>query len=124
MSIRAKLMSSFAGLVCLLIGLGVFGVYSLSTVNDKTVEITENWMEGTRILNDITDRTNEVRRLELNHLIEKDLKKMDEVEKNLGKSAGEVDKKIDEYKKLVNSLVYDTQAAKDKDLAAILCDFS
>ena len=58
MSIRAKLMSSFAGLVCLLIGLGVFGIYSLSTVNDKTVEITENWMEGTRILNSTMDRMN------------------------------------------------------------------
>ena len=68
-------MSSFAGLVCLLIGLGVFGIYSLSTVNDKTVEITENWMEGTRILNSTMDRMNEVRRFELNHLIEKDLKK-------------------------------------------------
>ena len=62
---------------------------------------------------------NEVRRFELNHLIEKDLKKMDGIEKDLSKTVGDVDKGIAEYKSLVNSIVYDTQAAKDKDMATI-----
>ena len=66
MSIKAKLITSFTVLVCLLIGLGSFANYSLSEVNSKTVEITDSWMEGTRILNNIGTNLDKIRREELN----------------------------------------------------------
>ena len=44
---------------------------------------------------------------------------MDGIEKDLNQSAGKVAEKINEYRNLVNAMTYDTQAAKDKDLAAI-----
>ena len=80
MSIKAKLITSFTVLVCLLIGLGSFANYSLSEVNSKTVEITDSWMEGTRILNNIGTNLDKIRREELNHLIERDINKMTAIE--------------------------------------------
>lgn len=119
MSIKAKLITSFTVLVCLLIGLGSFANYSLSEVNSKTVEITDSWMAGTRILNDIGTNLDKIRREELNHLIERDINKMTAIEKDIEKDVLAVNNEVEEYKKLIDNMEYNSQEEKEKDIAAI-----
>lgn len=119
MSIKAKLITSFTVLVCLLVGLGSFANYSLSKVNDKTVEITDSWMEGTRILNSIGTNLDKIRREELNHLIERDINQMTVIEKDIEKDVLTVNNEIEEYKRLIDQMEYINQEEKDKDVAAI-----
>ena len=119
MSIKAKLITSFTVLVCLLIGLGSFANYSLSEVNSKTVEITDSWMEGTRILNNIGTNLDKIRREELNHLIERDINKMTAIEKDIEKDVLSVNNEFEEYRKLIDNIEYNSQEEKEKDIAAI-----
>lgn len=119
MSIKAKLITSFTVLVCLLIGLGSFANYSLSEVNSKTVEITDSWMEGTRILNNIGTNLDKIRREELNHLIERDANKMTAIEKDIEKDVLSVNNEFEEYRKLIDNMEYNSQEEKEKDIAAI-----
>lgn len=119
MLIKAKLITSFTVLVCLLIGLGSFANYSLSEVNSKTVEITDSWMEGTRILNNIGTNLDKIRREELNHLIERDINKMTAIEKDIEKDVLSVNNEFEEYRKLIDNIEYNSQEEKEKDIAAI-----
>lgn len=119
MSIKAKLITSFTVLVCLLIGLGSFANYSLSEVNSKTVEITDSWMERTRILNNIGTNLDKIRREELNHLIERDTNKMTAIEKDIEKDVLSVNNEFEEYRKLIDNMEYNSQEEKEKDIAAI-----
>lgn len=119
MSIKAKLITSFTVLVCLLIGLGSFANYSLSEVNSKTVEITDSWMEGTRILNNIGTNLDKIRREELNHLIERDTNKMTAIEKDIEKDVLSVNNEFEEYRKLIDNMEYNSQEEKEKDITAI-----
>lgn len=119
MSIKAKLITSFTVLVCLLIGLGSFANYSLSEVNSKTVEITDSWMEGTRILNNIGTNLDKIRREELNHLIERDTNKMTAIEKDIEKDVLSVNNEVEEYRKLIDNMEYNSQEEKEKDITAI-----
>ena len=112
MSIKAKLITSFTVLVCLLIGLGSFANYSLSEVNSKTVEITDSWMAGTRILNDIGTNLDKIRREELNHLIERDINKMTAIEKDIEKDVLAVNNEVEEYKKLIDNMEYNSEKGR------------
>lgn len=118
-SIKMKLVGSFAIILICMVFLGIYSLYSLSTVNNKTVEITGNWMTGINLLNDIVDSANTVRRKEFNHLVLTDPKLMDEVERMKEEEELKVMASIAEYEKLIDQTTYESQAEKDKDLGAI-----
>lgn len=120
MSIRTKLITTFTILLILLIGLGSYALYSLSSVNNKTAEITDSWMEGTRVLNDLNDGMTRVRRYEFNHLIEKTPQGQTLIEQDMRPAINKVDDIIQDYKTLINNMNYETVAEKETDMAAII----
>lgn len=119
LSIKAKLVVSFTVLLGLMIGLGIYSLYSLGTVNKKTVEITSNWMVGVKVLNEVMDEANVARRYELNHLIMKDEASMNQVEKGIDEAVKGVEKAFADYRELVRVTEYTAESDRQKDLDAI-----
>lgn len=119
LSIKAKLIASFAVLLGLMIGLGIYSLYSLGTVNKKTVEITDNWMAGVKVLNLVMDEANLARRYELNHLIMNDEAGMNQVEKGIDAAVQGVDKAFADYHNLIQAMEYSAESDRQKDLDAI-----
>lgn len=116
MSIKTKLLVGFTVLMCTIVAMGFYSLYSLSTVNQKTVEITSSWMRGIEILNAVVDDTNTARRTEFNHLISKDAASMTKQENVIAESKQEVEKHIVEYIRLIESAQYNSEAERQKDI--------
>jgi methyl-accepting chemotaxis protein len=102
-SLGKKLLSGFL-LVLLLMGLlGGVGVYFMGTINEKTKQITEEWLPGVEAANLIHYLTENTRTLELQMLLEEDPQKIDEIEGNVQANFEQIDSTLKKYEQTITS---------------------
>lgn len=69
LSIKARLYMITAIIALVLLALGSVGIYALSSVNDKAVEISEVWLHRVKMADDINTMTSDYRLLQFNYVL-------------------------------------------------------
>uniref|UniRef100_B8DL46 Methyl-accepting chemotaxis sensory transducer n=1 Tax=Nitratidesulfovibrio vulgaris (strain DSM 19637 / Miyazaki F) TaxID=883 RepID=B8DL46_NITV9 len=109
MTLKGKLISSFAVLIFLLAGVGGYSSVQLSEIFGDVIELTQNWMPSIKIVGDIRVNLNEVRRQQLQHVIAQDESAMEDIERNLKTING---------RRLANSSMYEKLISSPEERAA------
>ncbi|HTZ78521.1 MAG TPA: methyl-accepting chemotaxis protein [Stellaceae bacterium] len=69
LSIRAKVIGAFAVVLAITLGLGLFSIDRLNSVNDVAADIRSDWLPGTRYLGELSFHTMRYRQLEAAHIL-------------------------------------------------------
>jgi X-X-X-Leu-X-X-Gly heptad repeat protein len=77
--IGARLGAGFGILLILLCVVGGFATFEASRINANTVDIADNWLVATRLLGDVREAANEVRRASLRSVLETEAAKKQEL---------------------------------------------
>ncbi len=81
--ISRKLIATFLVVVTMVAGLGIFSIRQLDQVNGASTEISTNWLPSIRTLGALQLTMSRVRSFELQHILAKDAKEYDEIERNM-----------------------------------------
>jgi len=103
MKLATRLFGSFVIVLALMVGLGVYAISQLATVNGSTVDLATNWMPSVRVLMSMKADTNRLRMLEFRMIVETDKAGTDEAAKLLEETRVELAKSNEEYVKLISS---------------------
>ncbi|MCU7497472.1 MAG: HAMP domain-containing protein, partial [Ignavibacteria bacterium] len=103
LKIQSKLIVSFGIVVLLLVVLGLSALYQLNNVNNKTKEISYNWMPSCMAVEKLTSDISFVRRMELQHILSQTLQEMDSYEQRMSVTLGEISKNRAIYEPLISS---------------------
>jgi methyl-accepting chemotaxis protein len=93
---------AFACLLAQMIGLGLYQVSQLSTVNGATVELANNWLPSVRAALTLKADINRFRVLEYRHLLLKTLEQKQAVDRDLDDKLSEIRKVQEEYASLIS----------------------
>jgi len=121
LKIGKKLAFGFGVVELLMIVLGVFSILQLSKVNGSTIDIVNNWLPSVKILGDIHAATDDIRRFELNHVLQTDKQKEAEAVAALAKAADVLASTEKQYEPMISSpeekkLYDDFRVAWDKKI--------
>lgn len=83
MRIMNKLLLSFGIILSIMAGLGWFASIQMAEVNDKSTEISHNWLPSVQACGELNAMIREVRIAEYGHVISEDEKNMAEFENAL-----------------------------------------
>ncbi|MBK1613686.1 methyl-accepting chemotaxis protein [Rubrivivax gelatinosus] len=103
MKLSTKLFGSFAFVLLLMVGFGIFSMTRLSIVNDTAVDLATNWMPSVRGVLLTKSNLNRVRVLELRSILETDPGLIASGEKEMEERIGAIRKEWDAYLQLVSS---------------------
>src|SRR3546814_12456052 len=56
LSISAKMIMAFAGLLAMIAGIGAFAVFKIGEVNDLSAQMRTRWLPATQLIGDLQDR--------------------------------------------------------------------
>lgn len=102
-TIKARLFIGFGAMCLILIGIGIFAISSLGTINSSTVEIAENSLPAINLAQTINADTSNYRIKELRHAISVDANEFDRLENEISSLDEAIDGYIESYKKTINS---------------------
>jgi methyl-accepting chemotaxis protein len=100
MRIMNKLLLSFGIILSITAGLGWFASGQMSNVNDKSTEISDNWLPSVQACGQLGMMIREIRIAEYGHAISKDETNMAEYEKRIGQYTADMQKIRSAYEKL------------------------
>jgi methyl-accepting chemotaxis protein len=100
MRIMNKLLLSFGITLSITAGLGWFASSQMSQVNDKSTEISDNWLPSVQACGELNALILEVRNVEYGHAISEDEADKVEYEKRIEKYKSEIEKVRSAYEKL------------------------
>ena len=100
MRIMNKLLLSFGIILSIMAGLGWFASTQMSEVNDKSTEISDNWLPSVQACGALGAMIREIRIAEYGHVISEDEKNMAEYENRIEQYAAAMQKVRAEYEKL------------------------
>ncbi|MGE4441843.1 MAG: methyl-accepting chemotaxis protein [Desulfomicrobium sp.] len=100
MRIMSKLLLSFAIILSITAGLGWFASGQMSQVNDKSTEISGNWLPSVQACGKLSSLIREIRIAEYGHTISEDEKDMADFEKRIEKYIIDMQDVRAEYEKL------------------------
>lgn len=100
MRIMNKLLLSFGIILSITAGLGWFASGQMSQVNDKSTEISGNWLPSVQACGNLNSLILEVRNAEYGHAISENEKNMIEYEKRIEQYILDIEKVRSEYEKL------------------------
>ncbi len=130
-TIKARLFIGFGAMCLILIGIGIFAISSLGTINSSTVEIAENSLPSVSIAQTMNTDTSDYRIRELSHVISGDASEFDNFENEMSLLDEEINNLIESYKKIINSDVdrqiinsIETEWGKYKGLSAKVISLS
>jgi methyl-accepting chemotaxis protein len=103
LKLATKLFGSFALVLLLMIGFGVFSVRQLATVNESTVELATNWMPSVRYVLGMKADLNHLRVYEFKMTVDSDAATVAATIKDSEDEIVKLTKKEDEYRKLISS---------------------
>ena len=69
MTIKAKVIASFAAVLAVTMALGLFAILRLADVNDQAADIRNNWLPSTRTLGELVEKTERYRISEANYVM-------------------------------------------------------
>lgn len=117
LSIKQKLGLSFTFLLILIIILGGYALLSLQNVNQKTASITKTWMPSI-VANDIMiDASSNYQIAMLQHVLATTPELKSKYENDMKKADETMRQAADNYRKMIDTAIYSSSAAKEKDLA-------
>ena len=96
-----KLMLSFALVLALCLGLGIFSMVQLGKVNQTSTDLQTNWMPSVRVLLEIKYDIARYRAQETQHILSSTPEDMDKYEKRLAEFKEKLAKDRAEYEKLI-----------------------
>jgi len=119
LKIGKKLALGFGIVELFMVILGVFSIIQLSKVNGSTVDIITNWLPSVKILGEIHSITADIRRFELNHVMQTDKQKEAEAVADMAKATDLLASTEKQYEPMISTpeekkLYDDFRAAWDK----------
>ena len=103
LTIKTKLAAAFSFLLLITALLGGVGVVKMASINDRSTEITENWMPSTNLVNQINTATSDLRVAQLTHVATLDERGMQQVDEELRRILADIRDKRQRYEKLISS---------------------
>src|SRR3546814_16570205 len=61
LSISAKMIMAFAGLLAMIAGIGAFAVFKIGEVNDLSAQMRTRWLPATQLIGDLNASTSQYR---------------------------------------------------------------
>ncbi len=110
--IGAKLAAVFVVVVAMTIGLGLFALGKVSSVNANVEDIATNWLPTIKVLGEMQNSVNEMRRAEASHIIFQDAAKKASQEQRIA----ELKERFAKQKTLYESMI----TPQEKDTYAML----
>lgn len=103
MTLKLKLAAGFAAVLILTAILGALSITNLASVNDKTNEITTNWLPSVDLVNRINTATSDLRIAEYAHVVTEDPAEMRAREEDMRVLLGDIDTMRKKYEALISS---------------------
>ncbi len=103
LTIKAKLAGAFAAVLAIAMILGVVGVMKMSSVNDQSTVITENWMPSIDAIHSLNTATSDLRAQQYAHITSTDPARMAEVEKDIAATLDTIKSERTKYEALISS---------------------
>lgn len=119
LSLKAKLSAAFGVLLCVMALLGVYAVYSLENVNEKTEEITNNWLPGVVYSAKMADCAADCKTALQAHIVTSDAAEMTKLENAVDEADQRMRDLTGKYRSLIDLAVYDSEAEKQQDIKSI-----
>lgn len=119
LSLRKKLFYSIGGILIVTVVLGVYAFYSFQNLNSKTAEITNNWLPGIIIGNELDDAVAVYRTASLRHMLANTADAKMKYEGQMKEADQKIKVSIEKYQGLVEAASYTDEAEKQKDLDSI-----
>jgi methyl-accepting chemotaxis protein len=102
-TIRTKLIALTAGLLVMLVGLGIFSIDRMSVLNDQSTELAGNWMPSIAAIGALDHAVSTYRRNLLFHIIQTDAEGRTALDKALQANLAAVEERRAAYEKLISS---------------------
>ena len=103
LSLRAKLLAAFGGILALTSVLGAVSIYGLSSTSGELTAISSNWMPTVREIITFRAVTAEVRSLQYQYLAAGDMTAMATIDANLSKRIAEFEREKKEFEAVVDN---------------------
>jgi methyl-accepting chemotaxis protein len=101
--LRTKLIGGFAIVLALATAQSLFGVLELQIVNDKSTEISQNWLPSVRLTGDMNTNASDFRIAQLQHVLADNEAAMVGFEKEIDSLKEAFERKRSAYVKLISS---------------------
>jgi len=101
LSLRSKLITAFALLLCFTVGLGLFAVQRLVTIQAVTTDLASNWLPSTRAVGEIANAAERLRSSQVALLLPQGQQRREERMQRLGSWMQAVDKAFVAYEPLI-----------------------
>ncbi|MGC6329405.1 methyl-accepting chemotaxis protein [Rhizorhabdus sp. FW153] len=102
-TIKMKLAGSFAAILLLMGLLGAIGILKMSSINEQSTIITENWMPSMDAMHRINTATSDLRIAQYNHVVSTDPAVMARLEREMASIQSDIKKSRDRYEPLITS---------------------
>ncbi|ATW27463.1 methyl-accepting chemotaxis protein [Candidatus Formimonas warabiya] len=105
LTIKKRLLLGFGMLSLILMGLGIYAIFSLNTVNGKTTEIAEEWLPSVDYAHSINTATANFRIKEYKHVLSATQEEMSSLEQEMDELNDEITKNIEGYQTVISGEV-------------------
>ena len=114
LTVSKKIVLSFAILIVLALGFGIYACFSGKALNKSTTDLMD-WTNALSVSSQLSDAANEARSLALVKAIEDDAGKYAELDSRLDKAYGEVERIFAAYDKTLSETTYYTEEERRAD---------
>ena len=114
LTVSKKIVLSFAILIVLALGFGIYACFSGKALNKSTTDLMD-WTNALSVSSQLSDAANEARSLALVKAIEDDAGKYAELDSRLDKAHGEVERIFAAYDKTLSETTYYTEEERRDD---------
>jgi methyl-accepting chemotaxis protein len=103
MKLATKLFGSFVVVLALMIGVGVYSIAQLASVNESTMDIATNWLPSVKTAISAKSSLNRIRTWEYRLILETDPVAMASVKKDLDQGIADFKATVQSYEKLITN---------------------
>ncbi|CAN0627852.1 Methyl-accepting chemotaxis protein I [Burkholderia multivorans] len=102
MKVFNKLLIAFLTVVAMLVGTGGFGIYQVSQVNDRVLDVNNNWLPSVRLAAQMRSDMRQFRISELQHILSTSDADMSKYEKQMSDALADLKESDSQYSKLIS----------------------
>ncbi|CAN0627235.1 Methyl-accepting chemotaxis protein I [Burkholderia multivorans] len=102
MKVFNKLLIAFLTVVAMLVGTGGFGIYQVSQVNDRVLDVNNNWLPSVRLAAQMRSDMRQFRISELQHILSTSDADMSKYEKQMSDALADMKESDSQYAKLIS----------------------
>ena len=103
LKLSTKLIGGFAIVLAIATAQSLFGVYALKTVNDKSTEISEDWLPSVKLSSDMNTNTSDFRVAQFQHVLASDDAAMNAFEKEMAAVTETFEKNRSTFVKIISN---------------------